>query len=368
MKQATVLLSRQALHPTRNSKWVEQVRHAVAHVMQNDLCLIVSVGVPTYELVLSVGAHTGVPLLVVIPEGSGYTEDSILNEFALDRYRTEFHVLGDDNDLEKETKFFSRDFHIVETADILYPISIRPGGNMEQLINKAEQGGKTIERQFQFGYKLNKNRIAYDMNGQELHPSLIALPDDYIYHWTRTTNSKWPNEKQHDFYKAILSSDTYPRSAFATLNNILLNKRIIGSCRHMPNGCHTVSFSGLHPTEAITLMKWRSRYREMSFEPYGIGIKRETAVAAGVEQVQYFDTTAKQQIESQERWRYQSIGAKTDWRAEKEFRALGDFHFRNMSDDNLIVITRWSDEAAELQRRFGVSTVSMLTQNSNSAL
>ena len=120
-----------------------------------------------------------------------------------------------------------------------------------------------------------------------------------------------------------------------------------------------------HP--GVTLIKpdhergigWRARYREMSFEPYGIGIEYEHARLNKVEPVQYISPGTKVPSDTPA-WLGQSIGAVGDWRAEKEYRHRGDFDLRRIPHDKLIVVTYKADQAKLVEEKTGIRTVSIL--------
>ncbi len=363
MKQVAILLSRQSLHPTGKTGWVSQVKHAVEYINRNNYCLISSVDTPTYELTLSACSKLDIPVTIVVPAGSKNTNSSILHEFALDEKSTNFINLHEESKTDKKQRMQTRDRFIIGHADILFPISIRDNGLMKQLILDTSQANAHIDRQFQIPYCSTKQKLSYRIDQRDLNHEMNKLERGYIYHWTRTTKRKWPGERQYDFYKAILESESYPRSAFSTLIRMLYQQCIIGSQRHMPKNCRAVSYSSLHPTEALSLMKWRSRYGEMSFEPYGIGIRKEIASVLGVVEVSYYDLSDKKYIDNNKLWYYQSNGRTTDWRTEQEYRSKGDFPLHNINRDDIIIITRWKHEADEIQRQFGFRSLSMIDRD-----
>jgi hypothetical protein len=151
----------------------------------------------------------------------------------------------------------------------------------------------------------------------------------------------------------MLSSNTWPREALATLKRIIQSGKILASSRHMPGKVPTVSFSSLTPLEVIPLIRWRARYAEMSFEPYGIGIERTTALESGVRPVIY---GANADTADCENWLCQSPGNITDWRNEKEYRCLGDFQLDALPSDKLTLFCRFAEEVEALERKFGVKT------------
>jgi hypothetical protein len=123
----------------------------------------------------------------------------------------------------------------------------------------------------------------------------------------------------------------------------------------MASGEHVVSFTGHSPQEFMPFMRWRKRYNEMSFEPYGIGIKRSKALAYGFEPVIYSDKIPKN--DGLHRWLYQTSGRRGNWLAEKEYRCSGSVHLNNFAIEDIIVICFHKDEALEINKLFKIQAV-----------
>ena len=104
-------------------------------------------------------------------------------------------------------------------------------------------------------------------------------------------------------------------------------------------------------------MRWRARYRQMSFEPYGVGIRREIALSAGIESVQYVDRLSASSAPDDKGWLRQSRGQKSDWRQEKEYRYRGDFALRQIKPEGLVLFCRTNDEAERLRQSFGLKVI-----------
>ena len=95
----------------------------------------------------------------------------------------------------------------------------------------------------------------------------------------------------------------------------------------------------------------------MSFEPYGLGIRRKLAEQIGIQPVQYYDdpASAPQGIDS---WRTQFRGTKADWRQEDEYRVHGDLDFSDISREDILALCLNPDEARQIEERYGVKAVS----------
>jgi len=361
-KLAAVLLSRQPLRPTSQTDWVCETRKAVCWIKSNGYTLCSSVGMQTWELVTALASIERVPLRLFLPvnnpESFEKTCEETSRQFDLPSDGVEFiPVLPDQPGAEKNDLRQIRDKAVVETADVLIPISVRSGGRMISLL---EQSNKNIINQFRVEHVKRKSPMASELIFDSLDPELSAIEDRYLVHWTRGINGQWPGERKLDFYRDLIDSDNWPRSAFETLRRILRMKQIIASSRHMPGNEMTVSFSALSPVDLIPLMRWRARYSQMSFEPYGVGIDVAWAINNGVCQVQYCQKIENGAQEDSSRWLQQSIGRISDWRAERELRFKGDFSLVDVPMDKIILFCHYPDEAELLRAEFGIPTIAFL--------
>lgn len=362
---AAILLSRQPMRPSGKCRWVRQSVKAVRWLKQNDYALCSSVGQQTWELLTAVASIEDVPLVLFLrnEDSSRFSNQcaDVADQFDLNLEQTEFVRIDDTgNEPNTDEWMLRRDMAVVSRADLILPVSIRKEGHMNLISTGRGSDGKKIDTRFETIYEERSNRLAYGIDPDSVDDELRDLSGDYLVHWTRSSNTVWPDEKQIDYYRDIMKSKVYPRSAFDTLQRILTTGRIIASARHMPGRIAAVSFSGLTPMEVVPLMRWRARYRQMSFEPYGIGVKKEIAEKIGICPVRYFKSSVLTSANDQDRWLCQSVGTKGDWRAEKEYRHLGDLDLRSVNREDLIVFCRTKAEAALLQEQVGIRTVAFL--------
>ena len=163
-----------------------------------------------------------------------------------------------------------------------------------------------------------------------------------------------------DYYKDIINSEIYPRTAFDTLLRIIRNGTIIASARNMPEGVPTVSFSAQPPGHAIQLMRWRARYSEMSMEPYGIGISITNAKQRGIFPVRYYDKSEYKMENDKERWLTQSKGKITDWSDEMEYRHQGNFDLKRIPSDEIQLFCHTQSEAESIFHETGFKAISII--------
>ncbi len=361
-RSAAILLSRQPLRPSGADAWVKQTRNAILWVKANSLALHSSVGMQTWELITALVSSEGIPLTLLIPAPTEeeYREmrRTVLKQFHLDKENVTFRaLLPDTGEVYDKHKFMQeRDRLIVRNADVLLPLSIRRDGQMSRLLAEGRDEGKPIIGSWKVEYEARGESLGYTIRDEHLTDEIRRWGDEYLIHWTRGSNGPWPTEDAIDYHLAIVRSKSYPRSGFDTLGSIVGKRKIVASSRNMPEHTPTVSFSCLPPRELVPLITWRARRRLMSFEPYGIGIERETAMDLGIQPVRYYDRDNDRPDEVPV-WLTQSSGVKTDWRQEREYRHEGNFDFSVIPKDKLACFTRTRDQAAQLQDATGIRTI-----------
>lgn len=289
--------------------------------------IVGSIGLPNWDLPTCLAIKHEIPVDLVIAQHA--TTESEL------RVRAETYLgcalpdtwrfLGPEIDCtvsKPKQLWLMRDDQVVEMADVLIPVSVRPKGKMHDMIEAAGRDSR-IERSFEVAYQRRTEKLAYHTSSEHLNPDLREFHREYLVHYTRGCNGPWPDETVVDYYSAIITSHAYPRNALATLTHIAQMGKIIGSSRHMPENLTCVSFTALPVSEALSLMRWRARYRQMSLEPYGVAVRRSAAERLGLRPVVYYDSS-QTKPGSRDIWRWQSTGVKTDWRAEQEWRVIGN--------------------------------------------
>jgi hypothetical protein len=358
---SAVLLSRQPLRPCGTTPWVVKAAEAVRRVEQNGHRLLASTGMQTWEMLVYLAKIRNVDQTILVPatEDSDFQrqKDSLLHDFELPPDATAFEKVSiPDANKSRKSLLLERDRQIVRKADILLPVSIRPGGHMDALIKeRLDQGRCRVINDFRIDHDNRPKSISYGIETEIANPEIATVGNQYLIHWTRATNGPWPGEKKLHYFSDVANSESYPRDGFRTLRNILKTGGIAASSMHMPKGVSTVSFSGLSPEKAAPLMKWRARYRIMSFEPYGVGIERTAAGKLGVLPVEYHPSGAPPP--GVPPWLLQSEGAKTDWKREEEYRYPADFPLSSIDRPKIACFCRRREEAEQIRREFGVKTL-----------
>jgi len=361
MQHVAIINSRQALRPTGRDEWIQATLRAV-HTLrtESNYRFLASLGETTYELTLyeicRMKSHAEIVLTTGQLQALANSKETLRNiladEFNLSSERMSFRCLETRQESSKQAQHL-RDAEILRRADIVVPVSIRPGGFWDtQLADSASLAGR-IDNRFRVPYQKSHTRIKQSFVERRPLAATARRLENYLIHWTRTANGPWPGERRSEYYRAICDSEqAYPRSSLATLERILAEKRIRGSSRHMPQGAAMVSLTSASLAESIALMKYRARYREMTIEPYAIALPSGLAKQSGIRQVTYLAEQELSQLSDTERLFAHAVGAeKTDWKREKEWRADGDLDLSPVWSD-LIVLTESDEQARRITKDY----------------
>lgn len=355
-KRAVILNSRQSLEPTGSDRWIVQTRRAVQYAKSRGYTLVTSVGMSAWEMTLFWASYYGARREVLIPSNDTTPVAEITKHYAgqfhLDTAETVWREIPSDGTARKRGMFQSRrDRTALEIADIVFPVAIRAGGNLERLLSQAESTGKAVDRTFRVLQRDPDRSCRIVIDAKQLRPDIDARFEGHLVHWTRACHGPWPGESLYEYYHAISSrAESYPRRALDTLCRILSEKRVRASSRHQRKGISAVAFSSLPPTEAIELMTWRARYREMTFAPYGIAFDISFAKTLDIRRVFYGNPDMYGYLEAEHREYFQSLGLKGDWMPEREYRHLGDFDLTRIPTEKLTAVVLSPDEIDAVRR------------------
>lgn len=356
MPTAAVLISRQTMQPDASTSWVRATQQAVRWLGERGYSVLTSEGMQTYEMVLYWCIKYQVNQIIVIcaPDMHHFILRYLWVKSQFDCYicNSVFIPLIDGS---KKKLPLLRDRYIVENADLLLPVSIRNDGEMAKLLESCKGKEKAIDRRFQIPYEHRLLQLKYVIRKEEISESVKSMKGKYVIHWTRSNSYAWPGERLQSYYSAVSVSDVYPRNAFFTLQNILRTKTIKASSRHMSRNVKVVSFTGRSPLYFSSLMKWRSRYKEMSFEPYGIGIEKKAAFKYGIRPVIYQENFRN--CTGNDRWLNQTYGKSCWWPDEDEYRYPGDVDLSLFSPEQLICFCLTENEADFIEKEFGIITI-----------
>lgn len=359
MQTAVILNSRQNLRPCRKDLWVRKSIEAVEFVQKKGYRLMVSHGTKPWEIVLTEAVRRNIAVTLYLPDSDNPEyRNNLTEQFHLDK--TDLNPVPADRNLERGRLFQNnRDRMIIAEADILIPVSLRSGGTMQRLVNDCKNTSSIINEDFRCDYQTDRENHKIEIDRARINWEIDQQLDSYIIHWTRSSNNPWPGETAFDYYCSLLDAKVqYPRDALTALNRIIDEKLLRASSRHFRKAYPAVAFSELTPGEAASLMKWRARYREMSFEPYGLAIPMEEAAKVGIKKVIYGMAYHYGELAENERPYFQAIGEKGFWIPEKEWRYIGNLDLNRLDLSRLSAIVWNPEDIANVSRNFAGNIVS----------
>ena len=361
-QRACILLnSRQSKRPCRLDNWVTATSAAVTTLVAQDYLFITSLGMNTWELVLHLVNRSGAKQVIVIPPDPrlvGFdTLEAIVGSFRLDTARTSFYVLEHSGDRKTHEWSQQRDTFLISLPVTLVPVSIRPGGGLE---NHLKSTVNAVDSTYRVPYRKPVDRVRYDWNRVSLNRQ-FPLDWPFLTHWTRSADGPSSGQDRFEYYDSVLSSTDFPGSASHVLGRILEKGRLRASTRFIRGEYPVVSFTALHPHDALKLMRWRKRYAYYSFEPYGIAIDISAAREQSCREVIYGSPAHYDALNESDRPFFQNAdSAVGDWRAEAEWRHCGDLVLQSIPERAIRVITYREEQAQRLRERLPYQVVSLI--------
>ena len=363
---AVILNSRQTKTPSGSDAWIVKSIKAVKNAVDNNYILITSYGMNTWELICWAGGNYNGCQIIICPVASENNIDLIINsmldDFKLNQDKTGWLFFkAVSHSKSPKSSWPIRDKLALSLADVIMPVSIRPNGNLLNLINQySRDDNKTIMEDFRIPY--SKRKRTPNIMPIDVCDNLKSMSWNYITHWTRASNGPWLSETKKEFYQRLVNSnEEYPNTAFNTLKNILHKKKIYASSTHHRKGVSASAFTSLHPKAVLSLMHWRRRDVRWNFEPYSIAIARKTAIKAGIQPVIYGKPALYDRLTDKDKPYFQSEGVDGgNWRDEDEWRYIGDFNLAEIEPDDMIIIVKKPEEI-ELLRGITESKVISFT-------
>ena len=351
LQRILLLNSAQGKYPRGNDPWVKATVNALENLRDKSVRLLASVGLNTWELTAYLGSKLGMDLELIVPdaedeEGWGSFAKA-LKAFSLDRERTRPVFTGR---ASVRDFFTARDRLAFELANVVYPISVRPGGRLDALLKEFSNSGKEVCDQFRIKWSRVSWTPSYCFPMEKLNPELQLFERGWLTHWTHTWPGAWPAEEPWEFYQDMLADrGNYVRDAKQTLKRVIGEGLLRGSSWKMPRSESAISFTALSPVEAISLMRWRKRYTRYSLEPYGLAFRQESLERRGARPVRYL--RLREPVPSgEERLFTQSAGRKGNWAVEREWRLKGDLRLEDFTTEELVLIAE-NSEVSEVFRR-----------------
>ena len=328
-----VLNSAQSKYPIGNDPWIRATEKAVTALSGTPgIRLYIGSDPLPWSFVAFLAGKCGIPALFAVrssdsAEGRRMYDDA-LADFGLQERLVAPLFTGWKASPESKESWPHRDRILIARADAVYPVSIRPGGRLDALIDSM--AGSRVRDEYRISYTRSRYRIEINVPERRM----ASLPrGEWLLHWTRTCRGLWPGETQREFWSDVLAEpDRYVRTAADSLARILQERTIRGSGRHLPKGRTAVGFTSLSPSEALKLMRWRRRYAEFSYEPFGIAVRKKAAVQAGCLPVVYGGSAGTDPLF------VHAPGPENVWSGECEWRLEGDCGLDMFHDEDVLAI------------------------------
>ncbi|HPA45987.1 MAG TPA: hypothetical protein PLG59_04730 [bacterium] len=343
-----VLNSRQGKYPQRGEEWIRATCDAVRDAHASGKGIISSLGLKTWEISLWAAGKVGAPVTLVLPHSKANPE-TLLEQIAEDyqihpKHLTALLFPAPHGPHRPKADWPERDRLVVSFADEIWPVSLRPGGNLEALV---QSGGKPVMETHRVAYHPMEDHPIQPIEQADLAPWTFPETWPYLTHWTHSFGGPWPGEKPADYYANLAQPGTgNPCSSPATLRRILEEKLLRGSASRMPGGQRAVAFTALPPGPAMETMRYRKRFQRWNYEPYGIALDRKMLLELGARPVTYESEGCKDRenlfVQGQR-------SGRADWSVEQEWRFPGDLGLSQFGPGQAVVIVRNPQDRGDFQ-------------------
>ncbi len=213
--------------------------------------------------------------------------------------------------------------------------------------DKPDKPAPTTDSQPPFNLAPSANPAAKLLKIEELSHS------DFLTHWTRVRNSRWPDQSEQDYLdELIFGCNQYEPNGCSALLRILASQRLVAS-NQLTRGPHPVNcWTAVPLPEYRKRRVFRRHLGRWDFEPFGIGIRKTWLVENGARPVIYGDEDLWENLPIDDRPFFQSLPSTpgtTDWREEKEWRLIHDLDLKFVGPNDGFVFVENDDYARKIQ-------------------
>lgn len=333
LPKLTILNSAQSKYPLGGDEWILGTQEALRQYMGNGYAVVGSLGLNTWEYTTWGAGISGYPLLIVVlwngKDDPRRMYQDTLQDLMLPAEATTLILLPSGNLSAKEWGPV-RDHFVVSLANLVIPISIHSGGRMEWLLTTIR--GKTVTG-FEREWRKGARNEGYHFDIEHLQRDLDPRMEGWLIHWTHACQGPWPGETRAEYFQSVTTNwEEYAHSARKTMERIVHEKQIRPSSWRIRKQEGVVCFTGLPPSQAAHLMRWRARYVRYTIEPYGIGIQVTTAHRIGIQPVHYLEAGAVSPA-GIPAFLLQGKGRCGRWPQENEYRHLGGIDLKTLAPD-----------------------------------
>jgi hypothetical protein len=176
--------------------------------------------------------------------------------------------------------------------------------------------------------------------------------DPFVAHWTRRRVGPWPEQTESQYLDDLLFGVSRARHGKVdALRRIVAIGRLLAS-NDLTRGQPVVCFSDIPLNELEKHRVFRNHLGRWDFELCGVAIKRDWLSSRGGRPVKYGTEEDWESISEIERSFFQlakSANGKIDWKAEREWRIVGDLDLRTAPMNAIVAFVPDQNDAIALQ-------------------
>lgn len=276
-----------------------------------------------------------------------------------------------------------------ESADVLYVLGLRTGGNVHQLLRErlkrrggsvvlidlpglhdprarqelcelgasiwqpppelcepfaAESATSSTSRavtETQRDHVLERDLVVERDHVVELVPFPQSDKWQLLTHTTRACPEPWPGETFEQYADSLFNaSSDADHTALGALKQIVRQRRLVASHRMIREGHRVVSFTACPLERLPGLHQYRTHLSRWDFEPYGICLSRQWLVNRGARPVIYGDEQTWSSLPEGDRQFFQLANGDSgiDWTVEQEWRHPGDIDLNQPAGNDVLLV------------------------------
>ncbi len=137
-----ILNSAQSKYPIGSDLWIQATMEAANTLSRQNVKMLCSTGPVMWDIVTFLAGKNGMEIILVVKahdDKAGHMEfGRLLEEYNLDESHTYPLYIRKIPENQPKKIWVLRDNFALRTADVVYPIFIRPGGRLDKLLSKAD--------------------------------------------------------------------------------------------------------------------------------------------------------------------------------------------------------------------------------------
>jgi hypothetical protein len=349
-----------------DESWIKSIQSAISDYARDDWGAVTSIGLPGMDYATWFAGQARMAQIVVLPfpfsNKCPRSIEWITREYDLDPGRISWLApLPTAGTGGKQTYMRRRDQLVLEAADELAGIAIRPGGYWESAITT----GKSFNNRYQVEYPTLTHRTVG--LGCESAESTWIGNNDYLVHFTHGVWGPWPGERLADYFAAITAQKAgNPRNDEETLAYIMNSGILRGSGSMVRGGVPVISFSSLAPHEFLKLSQSSRVSHRTPPSQFGLAIPAQSLKRLGARAVIYGDDELFHSLSEGDKPFFQFKGAghagerAPDWSREAEWRLSGDLDLTSLRSE-IILLAPNAQTASRIALKTGVSCIPIFT-------